>query len=90
VKVDVPDGTQDAEPKINEVDALVEKIVYHGFISHLYLRQNNGDLLIVFQQNEAGASPPIAPGKRVRAYWSEESNHIVRDEAGTAFDHAAE
>jgi len=30
------------------------------------------------------------PGQRVRAYWSEESNHIVRDEAGTAFDHAAE
>jgi putative spermidine/putrescine transport system ATP-binding protein len=90
VKVDVPNGTQDAEPKINEVDALVEKIVYHGFISHLYLRQNNGDPLIVFQQNEAGASPPIAPGKRVRAYWSEESNHVVRDEAGTAFDHAAE
>ena len=90
VKVDVPDGTQDAEPKINEVDALVEKIVYHGFISHLYLRQNNGDPLIVFRQNETGASPPIAPGKRVRACWSEESNHIVRDEAGTAFDHAAE
>ena len=53
VKVDVPDETRDAEAKINEVDALVEKIVYHGFISHLYLRQNNGDPLIVFRQNEA-------------------------------------
>ena len=52
VKVDVSDETRDAEPKINEVDALVEKVVYHGFISHLYLRQNNGDPLIVFRQNE--------------------------------------
>ena len=90
VKVDVPDVTRDAEAKINEVDALVEKIVYHGFISHLYLRQDNGDPLIVLRQNETAALPPIAPGKRVRAYWSEESNHIVRDEAGGTFDHAAE
>ena len=86
----MPDQTRDAEAKVNEVDAVVEKIVYHGFISHLYLRQNNGDPMIAFRQNETGPSLPIAPGKRVRAYWSEESNHIVRDEAGALSEHAAE
>ena len=46
VKVALPnetDGSGHAAPRPNEVDALVEKVVYHGFISHLYLRQGNGD-----------------------------------------------
>jgi putative spermidine/putrescine transport system ATP-binding protein/spermidine/putrescine transport system ATP-binding protein len=77
-------GSVDAETAPNQVHAMVEKIVYHGFVSHLYLRQSNGDPLIVFQQNESSLSgPDIALGRRVRAYWSEESNHVVRDEAAT-------
>jgi putative spermidine/putrescine transport system ATP-binding protein len=90
IKVAMPnetDGSGYAAPRPNEVDALVEKVVYHGFISHLYLRQGNGDPLIAFQQNETGSfASPIAPGRQVRAYWSDESTHVVRDEERTAFD----
>jgi len=66
----------------NEVLAVVEKVVYHGFVSHLYLRRSNGDPIIAFQQNESAASGQIvAPGDAVLASWAEDSNHIVRDEA---------
>jgi ABC-type Fe3+/spermidine/putrescine transport system ATPase subunit len=81
VKVELPnaqDRVDRVEARPNELSAVVEKVVYHGFVSHLYLRQPNGDPLIAFQQNDAG--PPIVPGRRVRAYWPEECNHIVRDE----------
>ena len=78
-------GTAEPEPGINEVDAVVEKVVYHGFISHLYLRQRNGDALIAFHQNATLASgSTIEAGSLVRAWWSEESNHLVRDEAAVA------
>ena len=91
VKVALPNETNaagDAGPRPNEVNALVDKVVYHGFVSHLYLRQVNGDPLIAFQQNETGSlASPIAPGSQVRAYWSEECTHVVRDEERTAFDH---
>ncbi len=67
---------------INATRAIVEQIVYHGFNSHLYLRQPDGEKLIAFQQNEAGlGGTAIQPGTAVRAYWAEEGNHIVRDEA---------
>jgi putative spermidine/putrescine transport system ATP-binding protein len=93
VKVEVQAETTSAgnrEARLNEVHAVVEKIVYHGFISHYYLRQPNGDPLIAFQQNETGwFGPTIAPGSRVRAYWSEESSHIVRDDAVPEFDAAS-
>ncbi|MEJ0015212.1 MAG: ABC transporter ATP-binding protein [Acetobacteraceae bacterium] len=79
VKVEVPDPARDVSR--NAVSAIVEKVVYHGFVSHLYLRQPNGDSLIAFQQNETAAfAQPIEPGRQVCAYWSEDSNHIVRDE----------
>ena len=85
VKVEMPGEPSSArnagEPGSTRSVRIVEKIVYHGFISHLYLRQPNGDPLIAFQQNETGSfAPPIEPGRRVRAYWSEDSNQIVRDE----------
>ncbi len=64
----------------NSADAVVEQIVYHGFVSHLYLRLPNGEPLIAYQQNQAAAaSLSLAPGMRVRARWDEARNHIVRD-----------
>jgi ABC-type Fe3+/spermidine/putrescine transport system ATPase subunit len=63
----------------NTVDAIVEQVVYHGFVSHLYLRQRDGEPLIAFQQNEAGSALRVTAGMRVRARWAEASNHIVRD-----------
>src|SRR5262249_37032364 len=43
----------------NTVDAVIEQVVYHGFVSHLYLKQANGEPLIVFQQNQPGHEVPV-------------------------------
>jgi putative spermidine/putrescine transport system ATP-binding protein len=73
--------TVEASPApLNAADAVVEQIVYHGFVSHLHLRQKNDEPLIAFQQNQPGAEAPLlAAGMTVRAHWAEASNHIVRD-----------
>jgi len=64
----------------NTAHGIVEQIIYHGFVSHIYLRQKNGEPLIAFQQNQAGASAPvITAGMNVRARWAETSNHIVKE-----------
>ncbi len=74
----LPAGESPIPP--NAVDAMVEQIVYHGFVSHLYLKQKNGEPLIAFQQNQSGAEVPVlTAGMKVRALWAEASNHIVRD-----------
>jgi putative spermidine/putrescine transport system ATP-binding protein/spermidine/putrescine transport system ATP-binding protein len=77
----------DGPAPCNTVDAIIEQIVYHGFVSHLYLRRPNGDPLIVFQQNQGQQNQgqqnqgniAVAAGMKVRARWVEASNHIVRD-----------
>ena len=75
----IDDGNNAPSPA-NSVDAVVEQIVYHGFVSHLYLRLPNGEPLVAYQQNQgAAAFLKLAPGKPVRARWDEASNHIVRD-----------
>jgi putative spermidine/putrescine transport system ATP-binding protein len=64
----------------NTADAVIEQIVYHGFVSRLYLRRPNGDVLLAFQQNRGAATgAALTPGMKVRACWAEMSNHIVRD-----------
>jgi spermidine/putrescine ABC transporter ATP-binding subunit len=74
-----PIATESGDAPANTADVVVEQIVYHGFVSHLYLRQKNGDPLIAFQQNHAGAPVPVTTGMNVRARWVETSNHIVRE-----------
>jgi putative spermidine/putrescine transport system ATP-binding protein len=74
-----PATAADREAMANSANAVVEQIVYHGFVSHLYLRRENGDPLIAFQQNHAGAPVPVTTGMNVRARWVETSNHIVRE-----------
>jgi putative spermidine/putrescine transport system ATP-binding protein len=75
-----PATAADSGAAPNSVSAVVEEIVYHGFVSHLYLRRKNGDQLIAFQQNHAGASiPAITAGMDVCARWAAESNHLVRE-----------
>jgi putative spermidine/putrescine transport system ATP-binding protein len=82
-----PGGARSDDAGLNEVNAVVEKVVYHGYISHLYLRQANGAPLIAYLQNAmASFGQSLEPGRHVRAHWSEESNHIVRDEGNTASD----
>jgi len=74
-----PTTAADGEATPNSANAVVEQIVYHGFVSHLYLRRKNGDPLSAFQQNHAGAPVPVTTGMNVRARWVETSNHIVRE-----------
>jgi putative spermidine/putrescine transport system ATP-binding protein len=75
-----PAGAEAAEAAPNTTDAVVQQIVYHGFVSRLYLQQPNGDPLIAFQQNQPGSEAPnITAGLKVRARWPAASNHIIRD-----------
>jgi ABC-type Fe3+/spermidine/putrescine transport system ATPase subunit len=70
-----------AERIPNTTPAIVEQIVYHGFATHLHMRQPNGDPLIAFEQNRGGADRrPIVPGMTVYASWPADSGQIVRDE----------
>jgi putative spermidine/putrescine transport system ATP-binding protein/spermidine/putrescine transport system ATP-binding protein len=69
------------EPVPNTTPAQVEQVIYHGYMTHLYLRLPNGKPLIAFQQNRAGADGmPLAPGMQVQASWPEDAAQIVRDE----------
>ena len=79
VTVEALPASDTASPP-NSADAVVEQIIYHGFVSHLYLRQPNGDPLIAFQQNQGNLpGPALTAGMTVRARWAEASNHIVTD-----------
>ena len=70
------------DPTPNTTSAIVEHVIYHGFVTHLYLRMPNGAPLIAFRQNRAEAEDaPSSPGTWLRASWPAESGHIVRDEA---------
>jgi putative spermidine/putrescine transport system ATP-binding protein/spermidine/putrescine transport system ATP-binding protein len=64
------------------VHGTVEQIVYRGFISHTYLRLDDGETLIAFQSNQPGSdsSAPISSGERVLARWSAGSNRVVLDD----------
>ena len=63
----------------NCISAVVEQVVYRGFISHAYLRLDNGETMISFQTG-ASSSAGIVPGARVLARWGEGDNHVVRDD----------
>jgi putative spermidine/putrescine transport system ATP-binding protein/spermidine/putrescine transport system ATP-binding protein len=72
----------DASAAVNSVTGTVEQVVYRGFVSHIYLRLDNGEALISVQSNRPGSEggAPPAPGTRVRAHWNAASNRMVRDE----------
>jgi ABC-type Fe3+/spermidine/putrescine transport system ATPase subunit len=75
-----PAANGDATP--NTTPAIVEQVIYHGFVTHLHLRLPNGALLIAFRQNRAETGDaPSTPGARLHASWPAESGQIVRDEA---------
>ncbi len=77
-----PPGQSEAA-SVNATQAVVEQIVYHGFVTHLHLRRPDGTPLIAFQQNDARPSGnAITPGATITARWTEESLHPVRDEPG--------
>jgi putative spermidine/putrescine transport system ATP-binding protein/spermidine/putrescine transport system ATP-binding protein len=66
----------------NTTPAIVEQVIYHGFVTHLHLRLPNGAPLIAFRQNRAETGDaPSTPGAWLHASWPAESGQIVRDEA---------
>jgi putative spermidine/putrescine transport system ATP-binding protein/spermidine/putrescine transport system ATP-binding protein len=66
----------------NTTPAIVEQVIYHGFVTHLHLRMPNGAPLIAFRQNRVEADEATAaPGTWLHASWPGESGQIVRDEA---------
>jgi putative spermidine/putrescine transport system ATP-binding protein len=68
-----------AEPAPDATPAVVEQVIYHGFVTHLCLRMPNGAPLMAFRQNSAEEAP-AAPGTWIHAFWAAESGQIVRDE----------
>jgi putative spermidine/putrescine transport system ATP-binding protein len=70
----------DAVTGPNRVLATVEQVVYRGYVSHIYLRLDNGEPLIA-SQSTSDRGPPPGPGTRVVARWSAANNRVVHDEA---------
>ena len=65
----------------NATSAVIEQLVYHGFVSHLHLRLPTGEPLLAYLRHGTDlAENPVEPGMRVVARWSEDAVHIVRDE----------
>jgi ABC-type Fe3+/spermidine/putrescine transport system ATPase subunit len=66
----------------DSVPGTVEQVVYRGYISHAYLRLDNGETLTVFQSNRPGSeyAAQVRPGARVLASWSAGSNRVVHDD----------
>jgi len=65
----------------NSVSAIVEEVVYRGYVRHYYMRLPNGDRLIAFAQDQSGAAAAVQPGMPVRASWDMAGNHMIRDDA---------
>ena len=67
----------------NSVLGTVDQVVYRGFVSHIYLRLDNGETLIAFQSNRPGSEGAASParGARALARWAAASNRVVHDEA---------
>jgi putative spermidine/putrescine transport system ATP-binding protein len=72
----------DDEPAlVNTTRAVVEQVVYHGFVTHLHLRRPDGSPLIAFRQNGTRSDrSAITPGMTVNSRWAEESLHPIDDE----------
>jgi putative spermidine/putrescine transport system ATP-binding protein len=71
----------DIDPSPNTTPAMVEQLVYHGFVTHLHLRLRTGEPLLAYLQHGADlAEGSINPGMRVTARWSEDAVQVVRDE----------
>jgi putative spermidine/putrescine transport system ATP-binding protein len=77
--VTIEPGTPSNEPDC--VLGTVEQVVYRGFISHTYLRLDDGETLVVFKTNQPGSDSGLkaVPGARVLARWSAHSNRVVHD-----------
>lgn len=64
----------------NTASAVVEQVVYRGFMLHYYLRLDSGEEMIAYRQTqtEGFGSAVSAAGDRVRLSWHGDSNHVIR------------
>ena len=75
-----PGETGDGDGVPNSTPALIEQVIYHGFITHLHMRLPNGEPLLAFLPHGTWLDGlPISPGMRVTARWSDDASQIVRD-----------
>ncbi|RWR10228.1 ABC transporter ATP-binding protein [Paenirhodobacter populi] len=73
-----PLGTEDPVAAPNTAVAVVEQVVYRGFMLHYYLRMDDGTEVIAYRQTQTeGWGPVSAVGDRVRISWDADSNHVV-------------
>ncbi len=70
----------DSEARPNSTTALVDQVVYRGFMLHYYLRLENGEQMIAYRQtqSEGFTSAVSATGDRVRLSWNKDSNHVIQ------------
>ncbi|MFB9949038.1 ABC transporter ATP-binding protein [Rhizobium puerariae] len=68
------------ESRANSTPALVEQVVYRGFMLHYYLRLDNGDRMIAYRQTqtEGFGNAVSSAGDRVRLSWHGDSNHLIQ------------
>lgn len=79
--VSVSPYEEGGDPRPNSTIALVDQVVYRGFMLHYYLRLENGEQMIAYRQSQAegfGSEASVA-GDRVRLSWSRDSNHIIQN-----------
>ena len=69
----------DSADRPNTVSAIVEEVIYRGYVRHYYMRLPNGDRLIAFAQDQSGAAS-VQLGMQVCASWDAAGNHVIRDE----------
>jgi ABC-type Fe3+/spermidine/putrescine transport system ATPase subunit len=62
----------------NTIVAEIEQVIYHGFISHYYLKLQDGQELIAYQQNQTrDVAAAYAQGEKVIVRWDRSSNHVI-------------
>jgi putative spermidine/putrescine transport system ATP-binding protein len=62
----------------NTIVAEIEQVIYRGFISHYYLKLQDGQELIAYQQNQTrDGAAAYAQGEKVIVRWDRSSNHVI-------------
>lgn len=78
VRIAKPDDAGYPPRKPNTVAARIDQIVYRGFITHYYLRLDDGKELIAYQQNHSrDAAVAFQQGEGVIASWDVSSTHVL-------------
>ena len=78
VAVSRPDAAAVSADALNTAAAAIDQVVYRGFITHYYLRLDDGYEVIAYQQNKTrNANDIYAQGDRVIVHWETSSNHVI-------------